>query len=434
MQRLQSSRLIWGNLYPVEEPHLVERYARAMRAFGLAMPDLDRFEIDMTGWSREVAQALGDPGYLDPGGVNRRFVILSPAQAQLPVVNSAFSNTGELMAEFFRANARVINALTIKDVIYGEIEDSIAAVETMDDLLSIEEVTFRVLSADDTVRKAAELRTLADRLKTEPDAWRDDAMLHRMVDLARSTGDIRRTELVPDVLAFRHEAFWASHFGGVYVFHDEGSGPVPTIAVIGDPDAPGFRRSRPWQVAYIDIRDPAAVFDFLARTGRLEMPRDSWVEPSGYLQHRQAMALRDAVMRLAPDTDLERLDGEAVRRFARTHARELEREGTYPFLTEARRTVADRGRLDPAKLRDPLQRLAVVRARPDHEDRWLVNRLIAEFVPYDFVSTFVFHKPLFYERYRQMPEPTRAHVVSTLESGYVADKRGFRRRLYGFAS
>ena len=434
MQRLQSSRLIWGNLYPVEEPHLIERYGRALRAFGLAMPPLERFEIDMVGWSREVAEALGDPDYLDPGGVNRRFVILSPEQARLPVVRSAFSNTGELMAEFFRENARVINALTIKDVIYGEIEDSIARVETMEDLLAIEEVTFRVLSADDTVRKAAELRTLADRLKTEPDAWRDDELLERMVALAQSTGDIRRTELVPDVLVFRHEAFWSSHFGGVYVFHDAGAGPVPTIAVIGDPAAPGFRRSRPWQVAYIDIRDPAAVFDFLARTGRLEMPRDSWVEPSGYLQQRQAMALRDAIARLAPETDLNRLDENGVRRFVRAHSRELEREGTYPFLTEARRTIADRGRLDPAKIREPERRFAVVRAKPDHEDRWLVNRLIAEFVPYDFVSTFVFHKPRFYEQYERMGDAMREHVVSTLESGYVRDKRGFRRRLYGFAS
>lgn len=434
MQRLQSSRLIWGNLYPIDEPHLVERYAKALRAFGLAMPPLGRFEIDMTGWSREVGEALGDPDYLDPGGVNRRFIILSPEQARLPVVHSAFSNTGELMAEFFRANARVINALTIKDVIYGEIEDSIARVETMDDLLSIEEVTFRVLSADDTVRKAAELRTLSDRLRSEPDAWRDDAMLDRMVELARATGDIRRTELVPDVLVFRHEAFWSSHFGGVYVFHDEGSGPVPTIAVIGDPEAPGFRRSRPWQVAYIDIRDPGAVFDFLARSDRLEMPRDSWVEPSGYLKHRQAMALRDAVMRLAPNTDLDRLDEGAVRRFVRSRARELERDGLYPFLTEARRAIADRGRLDPSKVREPERRFALVRANPEHEDRWLVNQLIAEFVPYDFVSTFVFHKPLFYERYQRMTDPARAHVVSTLESGYVADKRGFRRRLYGFAS
>ena len=429
MRRLEGSRLIWGNLLTIDEPHLVDRYAKAIRAFGLEMPPLDRFEIDMTGWSREVADALGDRAYLDPGGVNRRFVILSPAQAALPVVNSAFSNTGELMAEFFRENARTINALTIKDVIYGEIEDSIAEVGSMEDLLAIEEVRFRVMSADDTVRKAAELRALSDRLESEADAWRDAAMIERMVELARATGDIRRTTLVPDRLVFRHEAFWSAHFGGVYVFHDREDG---RITVIGDPAAPGFRRSRPWQVAYVDIANAGAVFDFLARSGRLEMPRDSWVEPSGYLAHRAAMALREAVIRHAPQTDPARMDAGDVRRFLARHGDAVKGEGTYHFLVDARRKIARDGTLDPSSIPAPERRLALVRAKPDHEDRWLVNRLIAEFVPYDLVTTFVFHKPLFYERYAALDDALRDGVVSLLEMGYVADKRGFRRRLYGF--
>ena len=90
----------------------------------------------------------------------------------------------------------------------------------IEDLLSINEVNFKVYSAEDILGKAAELRQLADRLQTQPDAWRDDAMLNRMVELVRLTGDIRQNTLVPDQLVFRHDAFWANHFGGVYVFRD----------------------------------------------------------------------------------------------------------------------------------------------------------------------------------------------------------------------
>ena len=46
--------------------------------------------------------------------------------------------------------------------------------------------------------KAAELGKLVDRLKQEPDAWRDNAMLTRMVELAKVCGDIRENALVPD--------------------------------------------------------------------------------------------------------------------------------------------------------------------------------------------------------------------------------------------
>jgi hypothetical protein len=164
-------------------------------------------------------------------------------------------------------NQRAINALTIKDVIYGEIEDSVQKVETVEDLLSINQVEFKVLSAEDVLGKAAELGKLIDRLKQEPNAWRDDAMLNRMVELAKVCGDIRENALVPDQVIFRHNAFWTSHFGGLYVFIDK-----DMTTVIGDPASPGFKRSRPWQVSYLSITDADRVFRFLAGTGRLELP------------------------------------------------------------------------------------------------------------------------------------------------------------------
>ncbi|MDX7558399.1 DUF6638 family protein, partial [Klebsiella pneumoniae] len=82
---------------------------------------------------------------------NRRFIILTPDQAMLPVVHTQFSNTSQLMYEFFSSNARAINALTIKDVIFGEIEDSVSIVNDIEDLLSINQVEFRVLSAENVM-------------------------------------------------------------------------------------------------------------------------------------------------------------------------------------------------------------------------------------------------------------------------------------------
>ena len=71
--------------------------------------------------------------------------------------------------------------------------------------------------------------------------------------------------------------------------------------VICDPAAPGFRRSRPWQVSYLSIRDADRVFRFLAATGRIELPRASWIETSGYLEHRAEMAIRALIRDNDPD-------------------------------------------------------------------------------------------------------------------------------------
>lgn len=424
MNRLLEAELIYGRLLTVAEPHLVQRYNKAMAGFGLKPTTLTEFDIDMTGFSPQVAAELGDQDYLDPGRVNRRFIIMTPEQENLPVVHTSFSNTAGLMHEFFTANARAINAITIKDAIYGEIEDTVAEVRTLEDLLSINEVHFKVLSAEDVLGKAAELRQLADRVQTEPDAWRDDALLNRMVELAKLTGDIRQNVLVPDKLVFRHDAFWANHFGGVYVFVDD-----RITTVVCDPSAPGFRRSRPWQVSYIPIGDREKVFDFLAKTGRIELPRASWVEQSGLFRHRAEMALIALVRDLEPEADLSRVDAVWLQAWAQRNASRIAEDGTYPFLQEMIRHVASTGNIRMADVPAD-RRFLIVRALADHPDQWLTNRLIAQFNPSDFVSRFIFDKQGFYADYDVYSETFRDYVVSRLTTTYLQDKSRLRNRLY----
>ncbi len=422
---LRANDLIYGRLMPIEEPHLIERYNKALTAFGLPATKLKKFDIDRIGFSPEIAAELGDIDYLDPEEVNRRFIILSPAQIDLPVVHTAFSNTSQLVFEFMSKNERAIDALTIKDVIYGEIEDSVQKVEDIEDLLSISQVEFRVLSAQNIIGKAAELGRLVDRLKQEPDAWRDDAMLSRMVELAKDCGDIRENPLVPDQVIFRHSAYWTSHFGGLYVFIDP-----DMTTVICDPTAPGFRRSRPWQVSYLPIHDAEAVYKFLTSTGRIELPRASWIERSGYLEHRAEMAVRGIVHQAEPDRDLSSVDRIWLQTWVHAHADLVTQEGTFPFLNAAKREIAQTGRLEMDEVAAP-KRFLVVRARPDHPDAWLTNRLISDFVPLDFVARYIFNKQGFYADFEGFTPAWRAHVVDTLKSTYLKDRAAFRERLYG---
>ncbi|HHZ08262.1 MAG TPA: hypothetical protein GX405_05735 [Rhizobiales bacterium] len=425
MDLLRDNELIYGRLLTIEEPHLIERYNKALTAFGLKPTKLKKFEIDRTGFSPQIAEELGDYHYLDPNEVNRRFIILTPAQVDLPVVHTAFSNTSQLVYEFFQGNQRAIDALTIKDVIYGEIEDSVQKVEDIEDLLSINQVEFKVLSAEDVLGKAAELGRLVDRLKQEPDAWRDNAMLERMVELAKICGDIRENALVPDQVIFRHNAFWTSHFGGIYVFVDP-----DMTTVISDPTTPGFRRSRPWQVSYLSIRDADRVFRFLASTGRIELPRGSWIESSGYLEHRAEMVIRSLIRTADPNADLSAVDKVWLQTWIHNHADLVARDGNFPFLNAAKREITQLGHLRIEEV-PPLQRFLVIRARPDHPDAWLTNRLISDFVPQDFVSRYVFNKQGFYADYESYTERWRRQVVDILKTTYLKDKAAFRARLYG---
>lgn len=425
VKRLEESELIYGRMMWVREPHLVERYNQALIGLGLPNTQLNEFRIDMTGFSPEIADEFKDTQYLDPHGINRRFIILSPSQIDLPVVHTAFSNTGALMHQFYKSNSKAINALTIKDVIYGEIEDPILEPRDIEDLLSIEQVEFKVFTGQNLARQAMELRLLMDRLKKEPDAWRDEAMLHKMVDLAKSTGDIRTNNLVPTELVFRHNTFWSSHFGGVYVFIDPGQ-----TTVIGDPSAPGFRRSRPWQVSYIDRADIELVYQFLIETRRVDIPRGSWIERSGYIDHRIEMLITMLAYHADPKGKHNPASSRWMKSWVSANAGLVEREGTLPFLLWAKREYESWSTIDLDEI-DARGRFILSRAQPDHEDQWLVNRLISDYVPFDFVSRFVFNKPTFYADYSKWPSVLKEHVIQRVQETYLQNKPDFRARLYG---
>jgi hypothetical protein len=425
MKRLYENELIYGRLLTIDQPHLIERYNKALKAFGIKPIELTAFNIDKTGFSPQVAEELGDYDYLDPNGINRRFIILTPSQVSLPVVHTRFSNTDALMYEFYSDNMRVINALTIKDVIYGEIEDNVSVVNDIEDLLSIQQVEFRVLSADDVIGKANELRGLADRLKHTPDAWRDDDMLNRMVELSKKVGDIRENQMVPEHVVFRHNAYWTSHFEGAYVFVDE-----RMTTVISDPDAPGFRRSRPWQVSYLPIGDYDKVFRFLVSSKRIELPRASWMEETGFLEHRAEMIIREIIHKAEPDVDLNKADAVWLQTWLHRNASLVNKDGRYPFLNQIKREIAKNGRVDINEIPEEY-RFMLVRAKPDHPDAWLTNRLICEFNRVDFISRYIFNKQAFYDDYEEYDAQYRNHVVETLKATYLKDKAALRARLYG---
>ncbi len=425
MKLLEESELIFGRMMPVVEPHLIERYNQALSGFGLKETGLTKFRIDMTGFSPEVAEELDDPQYLDPHGINRRFIILSPNQVNLPVVHTAFSNTGKLMHQFFEGNAKAINALTIKDVVYGEIEDPILEAHDIEDLLSIEQVEFKVFTGQNLAKRALDLRLKMDRLTKEPDAWRDDDMLNEMVALAKSTGDIRTNDLVPTEVVFRHNTFWSSHFGGVYVFIDERE-----TTVIGDSSAPGFRRSRPWQVSYIDRNDLDLVYRFLVDTGRVDIPRGSWIERTGYLDHRIETLITMLAFHKAPKRKHNPTSNRWLKSWVNSNTSLVEKEGTLPFLLWAKREYEAWATVDLEEI-DARGKFILSRAKPGHDDQWLVNRLISDYVPFDFVTRYVFNKPAFYSDYAKWGGGLKQHVVERVQDTYLSNKSHFRTKMFG---
>lgn len=424
MKLLLKHDLIYGRLMEITQDYLIERYRKAMVGFGLKPTKLKKLSIDMTGFSPEVAEEMGDESYLDPMGVNRRFIILSPDQENLPVVHTKYSNTAWLMHRFFKDNARALHAVTIKDALYGEIDDPVSKVEDIEDLLSIEEVKFEVKSADSLLSDANELRSLVDHFEVSEDAWRDDDLLNKMVSLARKTGDIRNNTLVPEHLVFEQGSYWANHFGGVFVFRDGRN-----TTIICDSKAPGFRKSRPWQVSYIDIGNHKQIFEFLRTTQRLQLPHIKWTKHSDLYDHRIEMVVRDLLRMESVEIAFDTLSETPIRSWIRENGGLIDKDGRMNFYRKMMRLLDDVGKISKHEL-DEKEWLMLSRATPDHDEKWLINRLLSRLNPSDFVSRFIFDKQGFYETYQTYEPHFKEQVVSKLKSTYLEDKATLRERLY----
>lgn len=427
MNELIQYNLIYGRLLTVSEPYLIERYNKALEAFGLPKTKLSSFQIDMSGHSPQIAEEMDVTFYLEKDISRRRFIIVAPEQENLPVIGTRFSNTAALLHVFFEKNRRVIQAATIKDVLFGEIDDNLVEITDITDLLAIEQVTFRVLSSEETLFKAEKLRRRIDRLMTVQGAWRDDEMIEEMVELARVTGDIRTNDLVPDQLVFRHESYFLDHFGGVYVFKDG-----KKFTIVCDEKAPGFRRASPWKVDYIAIDDKSAVYDFLARSGRIQLPQASWLKDSGFIKHRKRMAMQSLMHETDQSLDIASMTETQFQTWAFKHSSVVDRDPVLNFIHNIERGLSD-GRPPMIETLRPRERFMVVRAKPNHADRWVVSRLISTFVPSDFVSRFVFDKTGFYNTYNAYSDTFKELVVKELAEGYLEDKKAMRERLYGFS-
>ena len=192
MQRLIRHGLMFGNLFHVSSPALVERYNRALVHLTGKTTALADFHIDISGYSPEVGDELGDHAYLNHQGVNRQFILLSMEQRRAPLLNMKFSTSRAILQDFIAQNEVPLFALTAKDAIAGELVNSVYDVSTPARLFDIRRVEIEADTTAGTVKDAEKLARMVERFKTEPDGWFDDVLIAPMIELAGKTGDVVR--------------------------------------------------------------------------------------------------------------------------------------------------------------------------------------------------------------------------------------------------
>ncbi len=411
--------LMFGNLIHVDSSALVERYNRALEHLTGKTTELMEFHIDISGYSPEVGDELGDHAYLNHAGVNRQFILLTTDQKRAPLLEAKFSTSRDILKHFIEANEAQLFALTARDAVAGELVNSVYQVQTPARLFDIRKVKIEADTTSGTVREATKLKAQVDRFMTQEDAWFDDVLIAEMIETAKETGDVTRNPVRLDLAEFEQRNFWTALFGGLYVFQDMDHPAViscTSSASLGD-----------MPIKYVfDLNDRNRIAKFLDYNDLVEpIVKARGIDGAAILRQKLDFILVDAAQESGIDlTGATRRD---MRQLARTHASKLPDE--FHALSDVLRWAEDGGKWPKIASDHPAYFYTLRSA--DHENRDLVNMMLAQLAPKDVLQLYICHKPLFYAKYREWCETKKTYVAEFLAREYQVDKAGARAALFG---
>lgn len=417
MKRLIQHGLMFGNLFHVASPALVERYNRALKHLTGKTTQLTDFHVDISGFSPEIGDELGDDLYLNHAGVNRQFILLSTEQKRCPLLHVKFSTSRDILRRFIEVNERQLFALTATDAVAGELVNSVFEVSSPARLFDIRQVRIEADTTRGTLRHADRLAELVERFKTGEDAWFDDRLIAEMIATAEQTGDVTRNPVHLEHEVFEQSNFWTAHFGGLYVY--QGVEHPAVIASGGKPEGVPLDR-------VFDLSQRNAIAKFLDLNGLAEpVIQARGVDGAAIL--RQKMGFMAVSVLTGQGRDLSGQSRSDLRRLAARHASDLPQE--FEGLAALVRWAEGGGKWPKIRSDHPAYFYSLRAA--DTPERDLVNMLLAELCPLDFRQMFICHKEEFYRQYRGWPEEKKTYVAEFLAREYAVDKAGARQALFG---
>ena len=416
MKRLIEKGLMFGNLVPVESPALVERYNRALKHLTGKTTSLQDFHVDISGYSPEIGHELNDHLYLNPNGCNRQFILLSIDQRTAPLLNTKFSFSRSVLRDFIEKNEAKLFALTTRDAVAGELQNSVISVDKPDRLLDIRRIETEADTTGGDVANARELTAKIEKFKTQPDAWWDDVLIAEMIGLAKQTGDVTRNPVDLDPISVETMNYWTAHFGGLYLFRD-----VEHPAMISTGEVPQIKGIEAFSAT--ERNRVAAFLDLNHLVEPIVKARDT--DAGAILRQKMDFIVVDAAAETGQD-----LTG-ATRRDLRMIARSMGADlpDAYHGLADLNRWVEAKGDWPKITSEHPAY-FYTLRGGP-HMYRDLVNQMLAELAPLDVRQLFICHKELFYGLYSGWSETKKGFVADFLEREYQVDKSGTRAALFG---
>ena len=270
---LADGQLGFRNLYR-PDANFAQQYNQLLKSLlGLDNPTTD-FSVGLGGVSPELQQRFGRR-YLAVQACNPLVFILSPDQAKAPMLESEFfSFEGVLLRKVYEAAADEIASVTQQEILWGEIENDLTTLSSLDDLLLLRQARITLETSRGSLQKILQLQRMHHSLDQHYD---ENAFLQRMLSMAKELdgsgglryGDVRRFRLHEKGIfpvALDVDSFYTHLLGGVYVVREKVRRKMKTLILHSQDDAPHDDTE---SVSYLNIKEPD-ILDTLRDNGLLD--------------------------------------------------------------------------------------------------------------------------------------------------------------------
>ena len=122
---------------------MIERYNSALVSMGFQPTGLDRFSVDMFGWSPEIATEKKTLYYLTHSLANPMGIIITIHQRHAPVYFPYHSFDRAMISSFFDRFAAEIMDITTTDALCLDLENGVSMYSGLEDLLLVDSFILR---------------------------------------------------------------------------------------------------------------------------------------------------------------------------------------------------------------------------------------------------------------------------------------------------
>jgi len=410
MKKIINSQIMSGSLLLIKEPYLIERYNTALTALIGKYTLLKEFHIDISGFSLEIAEELQNQEYLNMGGVNQHIIILTPEQKNLPLVDSFFTSSRYFIESFINDNYKDILNLTTNDVIYGEIQDNVVKVQGINDIINIKKVTFEIESGKRILTKIEEFEKLENSIFNTEEAWYEDEIINKMIELAHEVGNIKKNKVTFDNLEFPTINFYTSHLDGVYKFQIKNK-----LYLISKDN-----NLEPSDNYIIINYDATSILKFLQSNFKTKITLNSRIIQAK-MEH---LLIKDMVSNGCTEFDKMNKKKYIFDNYEKLNPLYLSLEKIYV-------AIENDTRIDTDEL-DVTTKISLLRLKnPKNEINFrLFSHLLSTFVPDDFTYVYGFNKEEFYKNYEAIEaDIMKDYITDYLVEHYVPKRKEIKKSL-----